>query len=109
MPQIVTTLSISSSGKYSYAPNSVTVTKPNTLLIYVLDESTAKEWEIVGQTNTDSKQQISGESKAPSGNSISIMDVNSVPETFDVTIVAHHRAQRDRILRIDPIVTNVPD
>jgi hypothetical protein len=108
MAQLVTTISISSSGKYSYSPNSLTVTQSNTMLVYQLDEKTSVDWEIVGQTNTDSKQQITGESKAPSGNSISIMDSNSKPETFSVTIVTQHRAQRDRLLRVDPDVTNEP-
>lgn len=109
MTQITTTLSISSSGKYTYTPNSVTVIKPGTILNYALDEKTAIDWEIVGQTNTDSKQQITGESKASTGDSISITDANTQAETFDVTIVAQHRAQRDRLLRIDPQVVNMPE
>jgi hypothetical protein len=109
MTEIVTTLSISSAGKYTYSPNSVTVTKPNTLVTYTLDPKTAVDWEIVGQTNTDSEQQISGESKAPSGNSITLTDVNSRAESFDVTILTQHRTQRDRIVRIDPGIENVPE
>ena len=59
-------------------------------------------------TNTDSKNQLSNESKAPSGNSISILDANTQAEIFDITVVAQHRSQRDRILRVDPIVRNEP-
>jgi len=109
MTEIVTILSIASSGKYTYTPNSITVTKPDTILTYTLEPKTAVDWEIVGQTNTDSAQQISGESKAPSGNSISITDINTVAETFSVTILTQHRSQRDRIIRIDPDVANVPE
>lgn len=109
MTVITTTLSISSSGKYTYTPNSITVTQPNTILTYTLDDKSAVDWEIVGQTNTDTKQQISGESKAITGASISITDANTQAETFDVTIVTQHRAQRDRLLRIDPEVVNIPD
>lgn len=108
MAELVTTISINSSGKYSYSPNSLTVTQPNTTLIYQLDEKTLVDWEIVGQTNTDSKQQITGESKAPSGNFISILNANTQAEVFSVTIVTQHRAQRDRLLRVDPDVENEP-
>lgn len=109
MTEIVTVLSISSAGKYSYTPNSITVTQPNTLITYTLDDKSAVDWEIVGQTNTDTKQQISGESKALAGNSISLTDINTQSETFDVTIVTQHRAQRDRLIRIDPAVVNDPE
>jgi len=108
MSTITTTVSISEKGVYSYKPSSVTVTEPNTTLVYQLDDASAVIWEIVGMTNTDTKNQLSGESKAPSGDSISILDVNSKAETFSITVVAQHRAQRERILRIDPDVLNVP-
>lgn len=108
MSTITTLLHISSSGKYSYTPSSVTVTEANTTLIYELDGKTAADWEIVGLTSTDSKNQLSNESKAPSGNSISVLDANTVQETFDITVVAQHRTQRDRLLRIDPVVMNEP-
>ena len=108
MSTITTTVSISEKGVYSYNPNSVTVTEPNTTLTYALDDSSALIWEIVGMTNTDTKGQLSGQSKAPSGNSISVLDANSKAETFDVTVVAQHRSQRERLLRIDPRVENVP-
>lgn len=106
---ITTIVHISSSGKYSYTPSSVTVTTTNTTLIYELDGKTAADWEIVGLTNTDTMNQVSDEQKAPSGNSISILDANTQSETFDVTVVAQHRVQRDRILRIDPVVINEPE
>lgn len=109
MNSITTMVHISSSGKYSYSPDSVTVTVTNTTLIYELDSKTAHDWEIVGLTNTDTKNQVSDEQKAPSGNSISILDANTQAETFDVTVVAQHRTQRDRILRIDPVVINEPE
>ncbi len=109
MTEIVTTLSISSSGKYTYDKASITVTEANTVITYALDPKTAQDWEIVGQTNTDSKQQLTGESKTPAGSSISMTDINSQAETFDVTIVCQHRSQRDRMLRIDPEVRNLPD
>ena len=108
MTTITTMLHISSSGKYTYTPSSVTVTEPNTTLVYELDGKTANDWEIVGLTNTDSKNQLSDETKAPSGTSISVLDANTVQETFDVTVVAQHRVQRDRLLRIDPVVMNEP-
>ena len=108
MSTITTTVSISEKGVYSYKPNSVTVTEPNTTLAYTLDESTALIWEIVGMTNTDTKSQLTDESKAPSGNSISVLDANSKADSFSVTVVAQHRSQRERILRIDPDVLNVP-
>ncbi len=108
MSTITTTVSISDKGVYSYKPSSVTVTEPNTTLVYALDDSSALLWEIVGMTNTDSKNQLSGESKAPSGNSISVLDANSKADVFTVTVVAQHRTQRERILRIDPDVCNVP-
>jgi hypothetical protein len=108
MSTITTTVSITDKGVYSYKPNSVTVTEQNTTLTYALDDSSALIWEIVGLTNTDTKNQLSNESKAPSGNSISVLDANSKAETFDVTVVAQHRSQRERILRIDPAVHNVP-
>ena len=108
MSTITTTVSISEKGVYSYKPNNVTVTEPNTTLTYALDDSSALIWEIVGLTNTDTKNQLSNESKAPSGNSISVLDANSKAEIFDVTVVAQHRSQRERILRIDPVVENVP-
>ncbi len=60
-------------------------------------------------TNTDTENQLSGESKAPSGSSISILNINSKAETFTITIVAQHRTERERILRIDPDVCNDPD
>jgi hypothetical protein len=106
--QITTTLKITEKGGYSYTPNSVIVTQFNTTLIYQLDPQTAIEWEIVGLTNTDSKNQLSGESKAPSGISISILDANTKAEVFDVTVVVQHRTKRDRILRVDPQVENEP-
>lgn len=108
MTTLTTMIHISSSGKYSYDPSSITVFDPNTTLVYELDGKTAADWEIVGMTNTDSKNQLSNESKAPSGNSISILDANTQAETFDITVVAQHRSQRDRILRVDPIVRNEP-
>ena len=108
MSTIPTTVTISDKGVYSYKPSSVTVTEPNTTLVYQLDDASAVIWEIVGMTNTDSKDQLSGESKAPSGDSISILDANSQADTFSITIVAQHRTQRERILRIDPDVLNVP-
>ena len=108
MSTITTTVSITEKGVYSYKPNSVTVTEPNTTLTYALDDSTALIWEIVGMTNTDTKNQVSNESKAPSGNSISVLDANSKADSFSVTVVAQHRTQRERILRIDPDVHNVP-
>ncbi len=108
MSTITTTVSISEKGVYGYKPSSVTVTEPGTTLTYQLDEASAIIWEIVGMTNTDTKNQLSGESKAPSGSSISILNANSKAETFSVTIVAQHRTQRERILRIDPDVHNVP-
>lgn len=108
MSNITTTVSISDKGVYSYKPSSVTVSEPNTTLVYALDDSSALLWEIVGMTNTDSKDQLSNESKAPSGNSISVLDVNSKAEVFAITVVAQHRTQRERILRIDPEVCNVP-
>jgi len=109
MSTITTTVSISEKGVYSYKPSSITVTEPNTTLTYALDDSSALVWEIVGMTNTDTKDQLSGESKAPSGSSISILNANSKAETFSITIVAQHRTQRERILRIDPDVCNDPD
>jgi len=109
MPEKVTTLTISSAGKYTYNPTSITVTEPNTTITYALDAKTAQDWEIVGQTNTDSKHQLSGESKSITGESISLNDANTLAETFDITIVAQHRSQRDRMLRIDPQVVNNPD
>ena len=109
MSEITTILTISSSGKYSYDPSSVQVTQSNTTLIYALSAKTAENWEIVGLTSTDSKNQLSNEAKAPSGNSISVLDANTVAETFDVTVVAQHRTQRDRLLRIDPEVLNTPE
>ena len=108
MSTITTTVSISEKGVYSYKPTSVTVTETNTTLAYTLDDSSALLWEIVGLTNTDSKNQLSNESKAQSGNSISVLDANSKAEAFTVTVVAQHRAQRERILRIDPDVCNDP-
>ena len=108
MSTIPTTVTISDKGVYSYKPSSVTVTEPNTTLLYQLDRATAELWEIVGLTNTDTQDQLSGESKAPSGNSISILDANTKSETFSITVVAQHRSQRERILRIDPEVENVP-
>lgn len=108
MSTITTTVSITEKGVYSYKPNSVTVTEPSTTLIYALDDSSALIWEIVGLTNTDTKNQLSNESKAPSGNSISVLDANNKAETFNVTVVAQHRSQRERLLRIDPVVENVP-
>ena len=108
MSTITTTVSISEKGVYSYNPNSVTVTKPDTTLTYALDDNSALIWEIVGMTNTDTKSQLSDQTKAPSGNSISVLDANSKAETFDVTVVAQHRSQRERLLRIDPKVENVP-
>ena len=108
MSTITTTVSISEKGVYSYKPTSVTVTEPDTTLVYRLDDASAVIWEIVGMTNTDTKNQLSGESKAPSGNSISVLDANSKADTFDVTVCAQHRTQRERILRIDPQVSNVP-
>ena len=108
MSTITTTVSISEKGVYSYKPTSITVTEPNTTLAYVLDDASALLWEIVGMTNTDSKNQLSNESKAPSGNGISVLDANSKAEVFTVTVVAQHRTQRERILRIDPDVCNVP-
>ncbi len=105
---ITTILSISAKGVYSYSPNSITVKQANTTLIYALDEATGKNWEIVGLTSTDSKNQLSGQSKAPSGNSISTVDANSLADTINVTVVAQHRTERDRILRIDPVVENIP-
>ncbi len=108
MTEITTILSISEKGVYSYKPSSVTVTKSNTTLIYALDDSTAQIWEIVGMTNTDSKNQLSNQTKAASGNSISVLDINSLADTFDVTVVAQHRSQRERLLRVDPGVQNIP-
>ena len=108
MSTITTTVSITEKGVYSYKPNSVTVTEPNTTLTYALDDNSALIWEIVGMTNTDTKNQLSNESKAPSGNSISVLDANSKADSFSVTVVAQHRTQRERILRIDPDVLNVP-
>ena len=109
MSTITTIVSISEKGVYSYKPTSITVTEANTTLAYTLDDSSALLWEIVGLTNTDSKNQLSNESKAQSGNSISILDANSKAEVFSVTVVAQHRTQRERILRIDPEVCNEPD
>ena len=108
MSTITTTVIISEKGVYSYKPSSVTVTEPDTTLVYALDDSSALIWEIVGMTNTDTKGQLSDQSKAPSGNSISVLDANSKADSFDVTVVAQHRTQRERILRIDPAVHNVP-
>ena len=108
MSTITTTFSISDKGVYSYKPSSITVTESDTTLVYALDDSSAILWEIVGMTNTDSKNQLSNESKAPSGNSISVLDVNSKAEVFAITVVAQHRTQRERILRVDPEVSNDP-
>jgi hypothetical protein len=109
MPQIVTTVSISASGKYSYSPNSVNVTKPNTTLVYQLDSASAAIWQIVGLTDTDTKNQLSGESKSSSGDSISILDANTVAETFSITVVAQHRTDRKQLIGVDPTVVNFPD
>jgi hypothetical protein len=109
MTTITTMLTITAKGGYSYTPDSITVTQPNTTLIYALDEGTSKLWEIVGMTNTDTQNQLSAQSKAPSGNSISSLDANTAAETFDVTVIAQHRYERDRTIRIDPKVHNVPN
>ena len=108
MSTITTTVYISEKGVYSYKPSSITVTEPDTTLVYALDETSALIWEIVGMTNTDSKSQLSGESKASGGDSISVLNINTKAEVFTVTVVAQHRTQRERILRIDPDVCNVP-
>jgi hypothetical protein len=108
MTTLTTTLTISEKGGYSYNPNALIVTQPNTTLLYQLDPTTAMVWEIVGMTSTDSKNQLSDQSKAASGDSISVLNANSRAEVFDVTIVAQHRTQRDRLLRIDPQVSNIP-
>jgi hypothetical protein len=108
MTTMTTILSISQKGTYNYNPNSIIVNQANTTLVYALDEATGKNWEIVGLTSTDSKNQLSNQSKAPSGSSISTLNANSQAEVFDVTVVAQHRTERDRIIRIDPQVSNVP-
>jgi hypothetical protein len=105
---ITTIVTINGKGQYSYNPTGVTVSQSNTTLTYTLDTATALEWEIVGLTNTDSKNQLSNESKAVGGNSISILDANSQSEIFDITVVAQSRAQRERLVRVDPQVTNIP-
>lgn len=105
---ITTTLSISSAGKYSYSPNSVTVTSAPTTLIYQLDPASAVEWMITGMNSTDSKNQLGQPVVASDGNSISVVDANTAKETFSVTIDAQHRVQTERKLRIDPQVANDP-
>jgi hypothetical protein len=108
MTTLTTTLTITERGGYSFDPTELTVTQPNTTLLYQLDPSTALDWEIVGLTSTDTKSQLSNESKSASGNSISVLNANSVAEVFDVTIVVQHRTKRERLLRADPQVSNIP-
>jgi hypothetical protein len=108
MTTLTTILTISEKGGYSYNPNALIVTQPNTTLLYQLDPSTALVWEIVGLTSTDTKSQLSNQSKSASGDSISVLNANSKAEVFDVTVVAQHRTQRERLLRIDPQVSNIP-
>jgi hypothetical protein len=108
MTTLTTTLTITERGGYNYNPTALTVTEANTTLLYQLDPVTATSWEIVGMTTTDTKNQLSNQSRAPSGDSISVLNANSKAEVFDVTVVVQHRIQRDRLLRIDPQVSNIP-
>ena len=105
---ITTTLTISSAGKYSYSPSSVTATSAPTTLIYQLDPASAVEWMITGMNSTDTKNQLAPPVVAAGGNSISVLDTNTAKETFSITIEAQNREQPERKVRIDPEVANDP-
>jgi hypothetical protein len=105
---MTTQLSISSEGAYTYTPTSVRVTAPNTTLIYALTAKSAENWQVTGMLSTDTKQQVSGCTVAPDGNSVSAMDLNSQAETFNVTVQAQHRVS-GQVIAIDPEVQNDPE
>ena len=111
MTTLTTTLTITMSGKtpvYTYNPTSQTVTGLTTL-IYELDSATVKAgWVITGLTVTnDPQNQASAPTEAPDQDSISIVDICTKTETFDVTVSAAN-STLGHAVRIDPKVHNIP-
>lgn len=107
MTSITTMLTVSSSGKYTANPESVSVIKSNTELVYTLDRESAINWQIMGLSTTDQKGQAGPYTIAPGGNSISFVDANTSSDTFNVYINIIHRATQVKHW-IDPQVTNIP-
>jgi len=107
MSLINTTLSISSSGKVTTTPDSVTVTQNDTTLEYTLDRASEAEWQLTGASTTASSGQTSRPVVSPDGNSVNIVDANTVAETFSVIIYFAERTSGAKHWH-DPTVTNEP-
>ena len=111
MITLTTYLTITMSGKtpvYTYDPTSQTVTGLTTL-VYELDSATIKAgWVITGLTVTnDPQNQASAPTEAADKDSISIVDICTKAETFDVTVSAANPTLGHTV-RIDPQVQNIP-
>jgi hypothetical protein len=107
MTTIATTLTITSSGKMTANPNSVTVTQKDTTLEYSLDRASAVDWRLTGLSTTATSGQASQPVLNPEGTSISFGDANTVAQTFSVIIYFTHRTSGARHWH-DPEVTNEP-
>ncbi|GEM_PF-1334550 len=104
---IPTTIFVTSPTASSADPENVTVTEANTTLEYILDKDSRAQWMMIGLTFDNSKGQMVGVTVDPSGNSVSVMDINT--KTADIGVTVHYQ-QRTSTLRasLDPGVLNRP-
>ncbi len=106
MANVFFTLSKGPEGLAS-TPESATIAKANTYLVFQLDPSTLLEYRITGYNSNDSKAQLGTGKISEDGNSISILDTNSQSCTMNINVLLEHRTSGEK-LGIDPIVVNDP-
>lgn len=107
MSELTTILTVNEKGGYIANPESVTVTKTGTTLVYTLDRQSAVSWEITSLSTTDQHDQAGPFTIAQGGSSVSFVDANTVAESFNVSVTLVHR-QTKELRVIDPSVLNEP-
>lgn len=107
MTTINSTVTVVDAGSVSSTPDPLIVTAVNTDLVFTLDDDSAIYWKLIGLTSNDQRQQLGPVAITKQGKSLSVIDYNTVQESFNITLLVQHRSTGERV-DIDPAVQNDP-
>jgi len=105
---ITTTVTVVDGTSSSANPENVTGTEPNTTVAYTLDKNSRQSWMLTGLSFDNSKGQLSGVTVDPSGNTVSVLDLNT--KTADIAVTVHYQSRTTSTIRgsMDPGILNRP-